>query len=66
MHQLAGSQQAVQGELDAIVTIGRDLSMPSMRYLYVPKNKLPTPGDPSLRNGFFEVSPNFDKGRFDD
>jgi hypothetical protein len=37
-----------------------------MRYLYVPKNKLPTPGDPSLRNGFFEVSPNFDKGRFDD
>jgi len=66
MHQLAGSQQAVQGELDAIVTIGRDLNMPHMRYLYVPKNKLPTPGDPSLRHGFFEVSPNFDIGRFDD
>ena len=66
MHQLAGSQQALQGELDAIVTIGRDLNFPQMRYLYVPKNKLPTPGDPSLRNGFFEVTPNFDKGRFDD
>jgi len=66
MHQLAGSQQAVQGELDAIVTIGRDLDMPHMRYLYVPKNKLPTPGDPALRHGFFEVTPKFDNGRFDD
>jgi len=66
MHQLAGSQQAVQGELDAIVTIGRDLNLPQMRYLYVPKNKLPTPGDRALRHGFFEVTPNFDKGRFDD
>ena len=66
MHQLAGSQQAVQGELDAIVTIGRDLTKPHMRYLYVPKNKLPTPGDPTLRHGFFEVTPKFDNGRFDD
>lgn len=65
MHQLAGSQQAMQGELDAIVTIGRDLAYPNMRYLYVPKNKLPTPGDPSLRNGFFEVQPDFEKGVFD-
>lgn len=65
MHQLAGSQQALQGELDAIVTIGRDLNFPNMRYLYVPKNKLPTPGDPAARNGFFEVQPQFDIGRFD-
>lgn len=64
MHQLAGSQQALQGELDAIVTIGRDLNFPHMRYLYVPKNKLPTPGDPAMRNGFFEVQPQFDIGRF--
>lgn len=65
MHQLAGSQQALQGELDAIVTIGRDLNFPHMRYLYVPKNKLPTPGDAAMRNGFFEVQPEFNIGRFD-
>lgn len=65
MHQLAGSQQAMQGELDAIITIGRDLQFPAMRYLYFPKNKMPTPGDPSLRNGFFEVEPDFEKGVFD-
>jgi replicative DNA helicase len=65
MHQLAGSQQALQGELDAIVTIGRDLAHPHMRYLYVPKNKLPTPGDKGMRNGFFDVQPQFEIARFD-
>lgn len=65
MHQLAGSQQAMQGELDAIITIGRDLQYPNMRYLYFPKNKMPTPGDPTLRNGFFEIEPNFEIGVFD-
>ena len=66
MHQLAGSQQALQGELDAIITIGRNLNMPGMRYLYVPKNKLPTPGDPNSRNGFFEIEPKFAIARFDE
>jgi hypothetical protein len=64
MQQLAGSQQAVQGELDAIVTIGYDPQFPNLRYLYVPKNKLPTPGDPTKRKGFEVVEPNFNIGRF--
>ena len=65
MHQLAQSQQAVQGELDAIVTIGNDITQPNMRYLYVPKNKMPSPGDPLKRKGFFPVNVDFDCGRFD-
>lgn len=64
MHQMSGSQQAVQGELDAIVTIGRDIAVPNMRYLYVPKNKMPTPGDPAMRNGFCPVQPDFNIARF--
>lgn len=64
MHQLAGSQQAVQGELDAIVTIGYDPNFPHMRYLYVPKNKMPTPGDPLLRKGFRPIEPDFEHARF--
>lgn len=64
MHQLAGSQQAIQGEADAIITVGRDLKMPTARFIYVPKNKLPTPGDPAMRNGQFEVFPDFSRARF--
>lgn len=64
MQQLAGSQQAVQGELDAIVTIGYDPNTPNIRYLYVPKNKMPTPGDPAMRKGFVAVEPDFNIARF--
>jgi replicative DNA helicase len=66
MHQMAGSQQAIQGEADAIITIGRDLETPNARYIYVPKNKLPTPGDPEMRNIKVEVWPKFNRGRFDE
>jgi replicative DNA helicase len=64
MHQLAGSQQAIQGEADAIIMLGRDQETPNARYIYTPKNKLPTPGDQTQRNGKWEVFPNFAAGRF--
>ena len=64
MHQLAGSQQAIQGEADAIIMLGRDQETPQARYIYVPKNKLPTPGDPEQRNIKAEVFPRFAVGRF--
>ncbi len=66
MHQMAGSQQAIQGEADAIITIGRDLDVPNARYIYLPKNKLPTPGDAAYRNMKVEVWPKFERGRFDE
>lgn len=64
MHQLAGSQQAIQGEADAIITLGRDLEYPAFRYIYVPKNKMDTPGNNDLRNGKFEVTPDWERSRF--
>ena len=68
MHQLAGSQQALQGEADAIITLGRTLGEEDdgARYIYVPKNKMETPGDPKERNLKCKVYPRFECGRFDE
>ena len=65
MHQLAGSQQALQGEADAIITLGRDLDTPEARYIFIPKNKMERPGDESCRNIKAEVFPDFAHARFD-
>lgn len=57
-NQLYGSKTGMQGEADAIITIGRvhDGSVSNdTRFLYVPKNKL-FGNDESLRNGTFEVT----------
>lgn len=58
-NQLYGSKTAIQGELDAIITIGRnlDITKQDRRYIWVPKNKLSGGGisDPVQRNGRFEV-----------
>lgn len=59
MNQLHNSQTDIQGEADAIVTIGRshEKGLEKSRFIYVPKNKLaggPT-SDESLRNGKFEI-----------
>lgn len=66
MSRLYESKTAVQGEMDAIINIGRvNGSSPSnARYLNVVKNKLPTPDDPALRNGRHEVVILGDIGRF--
>lgn len=57
MSRLYESKTAIQGELDAIINIGvQDGTVPpNRRFLNVCKNKLPTPENPALRNGKFEV-----------
>lgn len=58
-NQLYGSKTAIQGELDAIITIGRTLdpATADRRYIWVPKNKLcgGPKSDPLMRNGRQEV-----------
>jgi len=63
MSKLYGSKTGIQGEADAIVTIGRLPDTGDKRYLYVPKNKL-AGKDPSKRNGMFEIDIEKDIGRF--
>lgn len=63
MSKLYGSKTGIQGEADAIITIGRLPETGDMRYLYVPKNKL-AGNDPALRNGMFEIEIEKDIGRF--
>jgi len=69
MHQLAGSQQALQGEADVIITLGRQLGEGAdeeARFIYTPKNKAETPGDPTMRNAKVKVYPRFNVARFDE
>lgn len=63
MSKLYGSKTGIQGEADAIITIGRTPETGDLRYIYVPKNKL-AGNNPSLRNGMFEVEIEKDIGRF--
>lgn len=53
-----------QGEADVIITMGRLTDRGNIRYLYVPKNKLLTPGDPVWRNGRYEIEIDPDHARF--
>ncbi len=53
-----------QGEADAIITMGRLTDRGNMRYLYVPKNKLQTPGNPAMRNGKYEIEIDPNHARF--
>jgi KaiC/GvpD/RAD55 family RecA-like ATPase len=57
MNQLYGSKTGIQGEADAIITIGRshEPGYENVRGLYVPKNKM-FAEDPTLRNGKFEIT----------
>jgi len=63
--QLYGSKTGIQGEADAILTVGRlhNDSIPNARYLYAPKNKL-SGGDPSCRNAKWEVVIHPEIGRY--
>lgn len=60
MNQLYGSKTGVQGEADAIITLGRSHAehMNKTRGLYVPKNKLAggPKSDETYRNGKFELT----------
>ncbi len=59
MNQFDNSQTGIQGEADAIITIGRshEPGYEKSRFIYVPKNKLSggPKSDESFRNGKFEV-----------
>lgn len=54
MSRLYGSKTGIQGEADAIITMGRLMDEGNKRYLYIPKNKL-AGNDPKLRNGRLEL-----------
>lgn len=54
MSKLYGSKTGVQGEADAIITIGRLPDEGNKRYLYIPKNKLDG-NNQMFRNGRFEI-----------
>jgi KaiC/GvpD/RAD55 family RecA-like ATPase len=54
MSKLYMSKTGIQGEADAIITMGRLPDKGNARYLHIPKNKM-TGTVPSLRNGKFEI-----------
>lgn len=65
MSQLYGSKTGLQGEADAIVTIGRSDPTSDTRYIFIPKNKLSAPEE-SVRNGRFQVTINGPLCRFEE
>jgi replicative DNA helicase len=66
MSMLYESKTAVQGECDVIVNIGQiSGSVPAYaRWLNIVKNKMPTPGDPAMRHGRYEVQLHPDIARY--
>ena len=65
MNQMYGSKTGIQGEADAIITLGKshESGYENIRGLYVPKNKM-VGDDPAFRNGKFEITIQGDIGRF--
>lgn len=62
--QLYYSKTGVQGEADLIITMGRDFTTGNTRYIWLPKNKSQTPGNPAKREGKWEVTIVADEARF--
>lgn len=65
MDMLFGSKTGIQGEADLIITMGRKWSMEGKRGIFLPKNKLLTPGDKSKRNGKWIVNIDTDRARIE-
>ncbi len=65
-YQLYESKTAMQGEADVILMLGKinEPGYENTRFINVPKNKLPTPGDPSTRHGHWEVQLHPETGRY--
>lgn len=63
LNQMHGSQTDIQGEVDAVISLGRthEAGLEKERYIYIPKNKLAGGGtsDEGFRNGKFvlEIQP---------
>jgi len=69
MEHLFGSRIAIQGEADAIITIGRMTDgscRPDLRHFHMPKNKLPDGSDPTERNTRFDAFIDHSLVRFKD
>ena len=66
MEDIYGAKTGPQGEADFVITMGRVLANGNKRYISIPKNKLQTPGDPSQRNGRWEVAINGDTAQFEE
>lgn len=64
MGELYYGKTGPQGEADCIITMGRLTDRGNSRYIYVPKNKLLTPGNRAMRNGRYEVTIDPDRARF--
>lgn len=69
MNQLYGSKTKLQGEADAIITIGKthDPNDQPYRFVHVPKNKLPggPRSNPNDRHGYFQVKFNGETGLYE-
>ena len=67
-NQLYGSKTGIQGEADFIITIGKvhDPALENVRFIHVPKNKLPggPRTDASKRHGYHQVDFDGDRGRY--
>lgn len=61
---LYGSKTGIQGEADLIIMLGRKWSKGTTRGIFLPKNKMLTPRDRSMRNGKWEVEFDADHARF--
>ena len=69
MDHLFGSRIAIQGEADAIITIGRmtdGSTRPDLRHFHVPKNKLPSGTDPTDREPRFDAFIDHDHVKYKD
>jgi replicative DNA helicase len=69
MDHLFGSRIAIQGEADAIITIGRmtdGSTRTDLRHFHVPKNKLPPGTDPTDREPRFDAFIDHDHVKYKD
>lgn len=64
--QIYYSKTGIQGEADLIITMGRDFKTGDSRYVWLPKNKMLTPGDRSKMEGKWEWTLIKDEARFEE
>ncbi len=69
MHQMYGSKVGMQGAVDAVVTLGKELNGQDQQYergIYFPKNKLPgdKDRDKDLKNAKWSVTIDPDRCQF--
>lgn len=66
MGMLHYSRVGVQGEADALITIGREPDGGRSRFITLPKNKIVNPAFPNEANGKWEVELDADRARFEE